>query len=154
MSCQIDQSGKVEQTERNTVIACINSQEITILLKKSEKRKLQRVFIDLEMKKFFPYLTFAALVALLLKKLKPKTRIVIDKEYFGHEDLIEEKINIYLEQLGEKFISHIEWGHVGKLSKAHNLGYLVAVNKKKPDITVNAKEVMEVILGTKKIGTA
>lgn len=154
MSYQIDQSGKIEQTERNTVIACINSQEITILLKKSEKRRLQKIFINLEMKKFFPYLTFAALVALLLKKLKPKTRIVIDKEYFGHENLIEEKINIYLEQLGEKSLSSIEWGHVGKLSKAHNLGYLVAVNKKKPDIIVNAKEIMEVILGTKKTGTA
>lgn len=68
--------------------------------------------------------------------------------------MIEEKINIYLEQLGEKSLPSIEWGHVGKLSKAHNLGYLVAINKKKPHLTVNAKEVMEVILGTKKIGIA
>lgn len=154
MSYQIDQSGKIEQTERNTVIACINSKEITILLKKSEKRRLQKIFIDLEMKKFFPYLTFAALLALLLNKLKPKAKIIIDKEYFGHEDLIEEKINIYLEQIGEKSRPHIEWGHVGKLSKAHNLGYMVAVNKKKPNLTAGAKEVMEVILGTRKTRTA
>ncbi len=154
MSYQIDQSGKIEQTERNTVIACINSQEITILLKKSEKRKLQKVFISLEMKKFFPYLTFAALLALLIKKLKPKTKIIIDKEYFGHEGLIEDKVKIYLEQLGLTNLPQIEWGHVGKLSKAHNLGYLVAINKKKPNLTVDSKEIMEVILGTKKTGTA
>lgn len=154
MSYQIDQSGKIEQTERNTVIACINSQEITIFLKKSEKRKLQKVFISLEMKKFFSYLTFAALLALLIKKLKPKTKVIIDKEYFGHEELIEDKIKIYLEQLGEKSLPTIEWGHVGKASKAHNLAYLVAVAKRKPDLAVNAKELMEVILGTKKTGTA
>ncbi len=154
MSYQIDQSGKIEQTERNTVIACINSHQITIFLRKSEKRKLQQIFISLEMKKFFPYLTFAALLALLIKKLKPKTKIIIDKEYFGHEKLIEDKVKIYLEQLGEKSLPQIEFGHVGKLSKAHNLAYLVAVNKKKPDLTVNAKEVMAVILGTKKTGTA
>lgn len=154
MSYQIDQSGKIEQTERNTVIACINSQEITIFFKKSEKRKLQQIFISLDMKKFFPYLTFAALLALLINKLKPKTKIVIDKEYFGHEKLIEEKIEIYLQQLGKVSLPQIEFGHVGKLSKAHNLAYLVAVNKKKPNLTVNAKDVIEVILGTKKTGTA
>lgn len=154
MSYQIDQSGKIEQTERNTVIACINSQEITILLKKSEKRKLQRVFISLDMKKFFPYFAFAALIALLIIKLKPKTKISIDKEYFGHEKLIEDKVKIYLKQLGVAHSPTIEFGHVGKLSKAHNLAYVVAVNKKKPDLIVNAKSVMEVIFGTKKTGTA
>ncbi len=152
MSYQVDQSGKIEQTERNTVIACINSQEITIFLVKSEKRKLQKIFISLKMKKIFPYLTFAALLALLLKALEPKTKIIIDKEYFGHERLIEDKVKMYLEQLGLTILPQIEWGHVGKLSKAHNLGYLVAVGKKKPNLIVDAKDIMEVILGTKKIG--
>lgn len=79
---------------------------------------------------------------------------MVDKEYFGHEELIEDKMRIYFEQLGGKSLPQIEWGHVGKLSKAHNLGYLVAVNKKKPNLNVSAKEVMEVIIGTKKTETA
>ncbi len=106
------------------------------------------------MYKFFPYLIFAALLALLIKELKPKHKIVIDKEYFGHEDLIEEKIRLYLKQLGITSPPQIEFGHVGKLSAAHNLAYLVAVGKKKPDLTIDAKGIMKVILGTKKIGTA
>lgn len=154
MRYQIDQSGKIEQTERQTVIACINGAEITILLKKGEKRKLQKIFKTIGMYKLFSYLTFAALLALLIKELKPKHKIVIDKEYFGHENFIEEKVKAYLEQLEITNVPHIEFGHVGKLSAAHNLAYLVAVGKKKPNLIVDAKEVMRVILGTKKIGTA
>ncbi len=151
---QIDQSGKIEQTERQTVIACTNGTQITILLKKGEKRKLQKIFKTMDMYKFFSYLTFAALLALLIKELKPKHKIIIDKEYFGHENLIEEKVMVYLKQLRETYSFKIEFGHVGKLSAAHNLAYLVAIGKKKPNLVVDAREVIKVILGTKKTGTA
>lgn len=154
VSYEIDQSGKIEQTERQTVIACTNGTRITILLKKGEKRKLQKIFKAMDMYKFFSYLIFTALLALLIKELKPKHKIVIDKEYVGHENLIEEKVKVYLEQLGETYSPRIEFGHVGKLSAAHNLAYAVAIGKKNPNLTVDAKEIIKVILGTKKIGTA
>lgn len=145
---QIDQSGKIEQTERNTVIACINGQQVTILLKSGEKRKLQKVFKAANMQKFFPFVTFAALVAILLHKLQSKNKVVIDREYFGHEDFIEERIETFITQAGSK-IPQISFGHVGKLSKAHQLGYRVAVGKEKTTLTVNAGEVLKVIFGTK-----
>ena len=151
---QIDQSGKIEQTERHTVIACTGNTEITVLLRKTEKRKLQQVFKQTDNQKVFPYLTFAALLAILIKALKPKTKIVIDKEYFGHEKLIEEKIKIYLEELEASSLPKIEFGHVGKLSTAHQVAYQVARGKKVPTLIVNSKDVMKVILGTKKIGNA
>ncbi|TSC88698.1 MAG: Uncharacterized protein G01um10145_865 [Microgenomates group bacterium Gr01-1014_5] len=150
---QIDQSGKVEQTERHTVLACTNGNSMTILLKKTEKRKLQRLFKTVGISKLFPYLTFTALLAIQIKVFKPKYKLIIDREYLGHESLIEDKLKAYLEDLGVKQTVHIEFSHVGKLSAAHNLAYLVAIGRKKPDITVGAQEVMKVILGTKKIGT-
>lgn len=153
-SFQIDQSGKIEQTQRHTVIACTNSINITILLHKKEKRKLQKIFKMTDNLKLFPYFTFAALLALLIQELKPKYKIIIDREYFGHESLIEDKIKTFLEQLDVKLIPSIEFGHVGKLSKAHNLAYKVAIGKEKPTLKTNAREVMKIILGTKKTGTA
>lgn len=145
---QIDQSGKIEQTERNTVIACTNKRQFTVLLKKGEKRKLQKVFRVADMQKLFPYLTFATLVAILLHKLSPKQRIIIDREYFGHEDFIEERIEVYLIQLGSK-PPPISFGHVGKLSEAHQLGYRVAIGKEKADLSLTADEILKVIFGTK-----
>ncbi len=150
MKYQIDQSGKVEQTERHTVIACTNGKSITILLNKKDKRALQRLFRSIENERLFPYLTFAALLAILIVELDSKQQIIIDREYLSHEDLIEEKLNFYLEQMGVTTIPHITFGHVGKLSNAHNLAYRVAVGREKPTIIVGSKEVMGVILGTKK----
>lgn len=154
MRYQIDQSGKIEQTERHTVLACTNDTNMTILLKKREKRKLQRFFKIVELQKVFPYLTFAALVALLLKKLKPNFKITIDREYSGHEVFIEEKVIVYLEQLGITTLPPIRFGHVGKLSAAHTFAYQVATGKKMPTISTDAREVIKVIMGTKKIGIA
>lgn len=145
---QIDQSGKIEQTERNTVIACINGKQFTILLKKREKRKIQRVFKAANMQRLFPYVTFATLIAILLHKLSPKHKVIIDKEYFGHEDFIEERIETFVNQLGSK-IPPISFGHVGKLSKAHQLGYKVAIGKEQATLIVNADKVLKVIFGTK-----
>ena len=150
MNYQIDQSGKIEQTERHTVLACTNNTNMTILLKKREKRKLQGIFKVVESQKVFPYLTFAALLAILINKLKPKHKIIIDREYIGHEDFIEEKVTLYLEQLNVATLPQIKFGHVGKLSTAHTLAYQVAVGKKEPDIVVGAKEIAQIIFGTKK----
>jgi|SRR3989344_5648460 len=150
MKYQIDQSGKIEQTERHTVLACTNSEEITILLTKREKRKLQKIFRITNSSKLFPLLVFAALLAVLIKKLNPRQKIIVDREYAGHEGLVEEKATIYLQQLRIGFMPLIEFGHIGKLSNPHKLAYLVAVGKKKPTIIVSANEVMKVILGIKK----
>lgn len=148
---QIDQSGKIEQTERNTVIACTNGEQFTVILKKGEKRKLQKVFRAAEMQKLFPYLTFATLVAILIYRLSPRSKVIIDREYMGHEDFIEERIEAYVTQLGSK-IPQVNFGHVGKLSKAHQLGYRVAIGKEKAGLSLTAAEVLKIIFGKKESG--
>ncbi len=152
MSYQIDQSGKIEQTERHTIIALTNDTVISILLKRKEKRVLQRIFKIAGLQKSFPYIIFSILVALLFLKGSPKKKVTIDREYEGHEDFIEEQIILRIKQIGGKKIN-FAFGHVGKLSKAHQLAYLVGVEKKKPDIVVTAKEVMKILFTTKKSGS-
>ena len=152
MKYEVDQSGKVEQTERNTVLACTNGKSVTILLKKSEKRALQSAFKRVGSQRIFPYLTFSALLALLIKKLGHFGRITVDNEYTGHERLVSQKTSEYLLVTGVKSRPVIVFSHVGKLSKAHNMAHEVAVKKKKPTFTVSAKEVFTLILGTKKSG--
>lgn len=129
MSYQIDQSGKIEQTNRHSVIALTNGDARTVLLKKKEKRKLQEVFKIAGQQKYFPYLVFAVLIALAVKELRLKHTVLIDQEYFGHHQIIEQHIILYLNILEAKTIPPFEFGHVGKLSRAHQIAYEVATEK-------------------------
>lgn len=88
------------------------------------------------------------MIAILLHKVSPKHKVIIDREYMGHEDFIEERIEVYVIQLSSK-PPPVSFGHVGKLSKAHQLGYKVAVGKEKANLVVTADEILKIIFGTK-----
>ena len=150
MSYQVDQSGKIEQTEKDTIIALSNDHNLTVLLKSKTKRIIQKWFKEENSQRFFAYVTFAALLAILIKMESPTKRVEIDKEYPGHEDLITERVSVYLKFLGVKKVPVLEWGHVGKTSDAHNLGAKVSHGKLKPSRIISLEEVMELILEIKK----
>ncbi len=44
MQIEVDQSGKIEQTSYDTVLALTNGVSYTILLKKKDKRALEKIF--------------------------------------------------------------------------------------------------------------
>lgn len=146
---QIDQSGKIEQTNKDTVVALSNDHDLAIMIKAKTKRIIQQWFRDEKRQRFFPYLTFAALLAILIKMESPTKRVEIDREYFGNEDLILERVTTYLKLLGVEKHLPLEWGHVGKTSNAHNLGSKVARNKVKSDKVINLEEIMELLLEIK-----
>lgn len=149
MAYQIDQSGKIEQTNKDTIIALANDHSLTIKLSAKTKRIIQEWFKEGKRQRFFPYLTFAALLAILIKIGSATKRVKIDKEYPGHEDLILERVSTYLKLLRVKTFPSLEWGHVGKTSNAHNLGSKVAKNKIKVDKIVRLEDIMELLLELK-----
>lgn len=149
---QIDQSGKIEQTQVKTVVAITNGQGVAVVLSSSNKRLLEQMFKQSKRPRLFPFLVFSALLAILIKKSQPKNKVIIDREYTGQENLILERSHYYLGLLEIKPLPHLEFGHVGKLSKSHMFAHDVATGKKKNFYQVTLKEVMQLILGTKKIG--
>lgn len=89
MQYQIDQSGKIEDTSKNTVLALANSKSFSVLITAKCKRQLQDVFRRRGQNRIFVYWTFAAGVALLLKdQLKAVNEVIIDEEYTGKDKLI------------------------------------------------------------------
>lgn len=130
---ELDQSGKIEDTARNTVLAFSNDHFGAITLSAKEKRKLQELFREIGAPKLFIYYVFSALIILLLKSQKI-SKIIIDIEYRGHEKTIESLVTKELK-------SEIEWKEIGKNSKAHNIAYKVFSNKLKLGRTASAKEV-------------
>lgn len=150
---QIDMSGKIEQTNKNTVVAISNSKTFTLLIKTTDKRLLQKMYRNLFNKqRQYVYEVFSALVYLSLMAVKPNSRIVIDREYPGQEGLL--KLLILEYDLGSQIVKseNIDFGLVGKRSSAHKLAYQTFKKQKKPDKIVAAKDITEVIFPSKKTG--
>ncbi len=81
----------------------------------------------------FYYRTFAAGVALLLKKhIRKIGRVVIDTEYAGRERVIRDMVVEMLSDQGFK-LPIIEFKEIGKRSNAHTVAYLTMKRKRASD---------------------
>lgn len=145
MKIEVDQSGKIEQTSLDTILALSNDIHYTLVLRKRTKRILQTVFRSQNKQRMFIYITFAVLVAILLKETKPRTKVVIDTEYIGHEDLLKKQIIEYAILLDVAVIPILEFGFIGKASPAHTLAEKVAYKKRKTDKIVSLAEIVKII---------
>ena len=82
---ELDQSGKIEDTARKTVLAFSNDHLGAITLSAKDKRRLQELFREIGAPKLFIYYVFSALIILLLKQN------FTQKEVLGKIGLIEIK---------------------------------------------------------------
>lgn len=122
----VDQSGKVEQTNMNTVVAATNTRSVVVILQSRDK---QRIFRYAKMYgrrhlylRVFAYAIFRAVEERLGRDLK----IVIDEEYAGKEHIIRRLLcNFIIEKRGFFDIRRIVFDRVGKHSKAHGLSVLM-----------------------------
>ena len=147
MKYQIDQSGKIEQTEKPTVLAYTNDRSRSLLIPAKTKRQLQETFRRCGMTKVFVYHIFAAGIFCLISNLKQKTEIVIDKEYPGKEKLLSELIKKQLSVHG-KPIHNISFKRIGNQPKVHYAAHDVYVKKKKPDIIISLTKIIRVLKKT------
>lgn len=154
MGFEVGQSGKVEQKRHNTIVAITNSRSYTLILKKSDKRKLKTISKKLGLTKIYIPLTFASLISIGIFEGKIHNSILIDTEYPGYNDLIRRIIREQLTRKGYKNIPQIRFGYVGKTSSSHNLATKVAHKKVKPDRVVALNEILKLILPNKKSGIA
>ena len=131
MKIEIDQSGRIEETNRDTVIGFSNDRQFSVCIPARVKRQLLEVFRRRGKPKLFKYKVFALGIVILLRrsKISPKTlSLVIDKEYPGHENLIKDII-------WSNFNPGIEisFESIGKKSKAHYVAYGVFIGKREAD---------------------
>lgn len=146
---QIDQSGKIEQTNLDTIIALSNGTQFTLLLPKKTKRILQEIFRSEHRPRMFIYDTFSALLTILLIRTKLKSKVFIDKEY-RNEDLIKARILEFIKNYDVEYIPDIEFTLVGKSSPAHVLAAKVANKKLKSNKIVTLEEISRVLWPQKK----
>ena len=148
----VDQSSKVEQTNKPTVVAYSNEEQWAIEVPARVKRG---VLIELREKgrsrRASVQLVFAALLAVLLRDIAGHADIIlIDNEYTGQERAIKGQLLRFLDNLGVHAEPEVlRFGFIGKKSSAHELAIAVRRGKRQPDHRVTSEELWA-LLGQKK----
>jgi len=148
MQVEIDQSGKVERTQVDTALAfASHNRQFTIFIPASVKREVLTVLRQRRTKRSKTkqhILVFAILMFILIKDhVGQIDRIIIDIEYQGNEKLIREHLinlcrrrNLYIQS------DLIQFGLVGKRSRAHHAAIAVFRGEVKPDKVISAMEIL------------
>lgn len=146
---EIDQSGKVEDTSRKTVVAYADSKNKTksILISARTKRKAQEIYRTAGKSKLFIYNIFSILLFFLTKESKKSDLIVIDIEYPGKDKVILAMLNQFREiyKLSEL---NVRFERIGNKPKVHYAANDVFNDKKKADMVLGIKEIMMTIKKT------
>lgn len=141
MTVKINQSNKIEQTSKDTIVGLANEASFTALIKSRTKRKLQEEFRRQGRPRLFVYRTFIASVVLLLKyaQLGRVSEVIIDQEYFGKDKMLK---SMFLEMWSRFFteIPEISFERVGKKSKVHSICYFTMKGKYKPNVAIRFEE--------------
>lgn len=141
MRVEIDQSGKLEDTNRLTVIALSTGKTIGIIAR--EKQALQKYFRQINKRRQYIYKTFAILVFLIIKSGEKLDEIVIDREYPGQEPLIKSYLLELLRSVDYPIHKRsIIFRSIGKKSMAHALAYKAFQNKR-AQIHVKTKDILK-----------
>lgn len=148
MKIYIDQSWKIEDTNKQTVIAYSNltgTKNKSITISASDKKEVQKIFRRAGKPDIFIYKTFAILIFLLIKNdLKSIDEIIIDMEYVSREPVIKKFLLELIRRNGRKFESEkISFTQIGKKNPAHNAAISVFRKRKKPNIKANYKDILQ-----------
>lgn len=148
MQIEIDQSNKIEQTNRDTIIAYANSRQKSLRISVKTKREIQKLFRKGKKPQMFRYKTFALLIYLLIKNdLKTINAIIIDQEYIGWEDLIKNYLVQFIKKDGKFFPkNNIHFNLIGKNSNAHKRAIAVFRDNQKADIVIRIEDVLPYLL--------
>jgi len=152
MTIEVDQSNKVERTNRDTVLASSSDCRRAIVLPSRVKQQLisqakaQRGSNKTAYLKVFAICVFILLEPCLSELAKKGTQIVIDTEYPGHEATIKGVLLRCIRKAGYDFRSEqIYFEAVGKGSGAHHLALQVSRGQVAPDYRVSYEEIVRLL---------
>lgn len=140
MKYQIDQSNKIEHTNKTTYVCLTNSNSFICSISAKEKQTLKAFFRKLNKPLIFKLFTFSVLCAKVIAASKAKS-VTIDTEYLGHEINIKSFIFQIL-QIEKRPEVYITIKGIGKRSRSHLIGYKAMKNRNKGN-AIRANEVIK-----------
>lgn len=145
MRIEVDMSGKIEQTNVDTVVAFRNSEQYSVSLKKKTKAEILTEYRNKY--KDIHYRLFAILIYYCIRNYLNKTQqILIDQEYEGREEDIKRNL---LRVIWKDYPSFdkklIKFSKIGKKSNAHRVAYQTFIGKLAPNKLITKNEVEKLI---------
>jgi hypothetical protein len=131
MPIQVDQSGKIEDTAKDTVLALSNGQQYALLIPKKVKRQIQELFRQNGRGRQFVINLFSFALYELLKKTAVKSSVIIDLEYPGQDGLISTLVRWWLKE--DQRVVDITFSRIGESPRVHYLALSVLKKKRKPE---------------------
>lgn len=150
MQADVDMSGRIEETNKPTVLALADGINICISISAKEKRSAIEVLKRRKLKRkrrLIPVRVFSTLLFLLLRDhIEKLDLVVVDLEYPGHEPDIKDWVMTLCRRDG--IVVHrdqIVFEQVRKKSPAHELAYRTFKGRIRPDRKVTAEDVLRLI---------
>ena len=148
MRIEVDQSGKIEQTEMDTVVAFSNNHQYAVLLPKELKRRLigkYREERQIILKLFVIYVYYT-----LRDYLHQIELIIVDNEYEGKQNYIKSLLLDFIRKDYRDFDKNlIRIAHITKKSKAHEVAANVKRGFAKPQRMLSEKDIEKMIQGAR-----
>lgn len=143
MKYEVDQSGRIEETNRHTIISVASKDySYTLKIDSKIKRLIQKKFQNIGKPKMFGIYGFVSGLIILLKKSKVKDSVVIiDIEYDGHNKVITNELIKNTNQNLE-----FRFANIGKKSPAHKKAYIVFKKYDKPNYKIGLIEFEKLIM--------
>lgn len=113
----IDQSIKIENTNKASYVGLANSQVTISSISARDKKRLKTYFRKLDKPLIFKLFTFSVLVARVLEETEV-SQVTIDQEYRGHEIDIGNFV-VQILSSKKKVIPEINFHQIGKRNNAH-----------------------------------
>lgn len=142
----IDQSIRIEETGKDTIIAFVDKKySHSLRIKSNIKKNIQSYFRKIGKPNIFPIVTFSVAVYLLIRHFKLKLdTLIIDVEYLGHESTIK-NIILTLYRIDKITEPDIYFSNIGKEDGAHILAINVHRKKIKSDFELKELEIIKFI---------
>lgn len=148
MYAEIDQSGRIEDTRVNTVLAFSDEISFSPLVLAVDKRECVRMMRDRgETGKTLYLKLFTAALFLLIKDFLDRLDlIVIDQEYEGKENEIKGMLLNYIRAIKPSFPKDgIEFRGIGKRSRAHRKAIAVFRGEEQPNRRIKVRSLLALI---------
>jgi hypothetical protein len=146
MKVEVDQSGRIDNTQVATILAFSNSVQYTVLIPATVKRNCTLLLKKWGAYTSSTYLQFftIGLYFLLRQHIAKANQVVIDVEFFSKDHLIKEHLLNLFARRGQKINpDKISFGYIGKKSPAHFLSLQTYRKQKKPNLVLTQRQILQ-----------